>query len=208
MEDPPQGLKIPPKVLYFDIERAPGEAYYYDRKTEYIPTNFLKVEPFIICWSSAWVGDKIKIESQCVTTAEAKRRDDKRILQRLWELMDEADYIVGHNVDGFDLRKVGNRFLQLGMSAPLRHKTIDTLKLARKFVPFESNGLEYISVRLGNKPKRDITFADWRRIVETGDAETLRTAARYCNGDVREGIKIYKRLRDYVEAGTGKMLAR
>lgn len=202
-EDPP-ALKEDPRILYFDIERAPGEAYYYNRKVDYIPTDFLKREPFIICWAATWVGSD-KIISECVTHKEAKQRNDRRIMGTLWEMMDAADFVVGHNVDGYDVKKVNNRFIQLGMGAPTTFKTIDTLKLARKYVPFESNGLDYIAPRLGGKPKMDITFHDWRNIVETGDQRTLNKARKYCRGDVREGVMVFLKLKEWVESGGGRL---
>lgn len=209
-EEPPQGLKIAPKVLYFDIERAPGVAYYYDRKVDYIPTHMLKEEPFIICWAAAWLepdryfqyvfSDRLKID-------EITRKDDRRMMESLREFLELADFVIGHNVDGFDVRKVNNRLIQLGIPAPYQYKTIDTLKLSRKYFPFESNGLDYISVKLGGRPKLDIDWDDWKRIVETGDACTLDKAENYCRGDVRNGIGIYSRMAEFIEQ-TGRRLYR
>lgn len=201
-EAPP--AKEEPRILYFDIERAPGEAYYYNRKTDYIPTDFLKTEPYIICWAASWVGSD-RIVSECVTSREAKKRNDRRIIKVLWELLDAADFVVGHNVDGYDVKKVNNRFLQLGMDMPLTYKTVDTLKLVRKYAPFESNGLDYIAPRMGGKPKREITFSDWKHIVETGDPKTLNKARRYCCGDVKEGITAFVVLKSWVESGGGRI---
>ena len=200
-EEPPPA-KEEPRILYFDIERAPGEAYYYNRRTDYIPANFLKTEPFIICWAASWVGSD-KIVSECVTSKEARHRNDKRIMKILWDMLDSADLVVGHNVNSFDIRHVNNRFLQWGMSAPSTYKTVDTLKLIRRYAPFESNGLDYIAPRMGGKPKQDIFFDDWRRIVETGDQRTLNKARKYCRGDVSEGITVFLRLREWVESGGG-----
>jgi DNA polymerase elongation subunit (family B) len=197
-----------PRVLYFDIERSPGESYYYDRKVEYIPTHMLKKEPYIICWAAAWLDGCNEFQyvvSERVRSDEAVSRNDKRILEALRGLMDSADYIVGHNVDGFDIKKVNNRFLQLGIPKPYLYKTIDTLKLSRTHAPFESNGLDYISQKMGGRAKMDIHFEDWKRIVETGDAATLDKAEMYCRGDVREGSRYAKQMFDWLESGGVKV---
>src|SRR5688500_11053887 len=103
LELPPQGLLVPPKVLYYDIERSPMTFWGYERKVSsgYIPKEWIKDESFIICWSAGWVG-KTKIRSACVTQAEALKKDDRRILQELWNLIDSSDYVSGHNLDNFD----------------------------------------------------------------------------------------------------------
>jgi len=132
-------------------------------------------------------------------------KNDRRIMKGLWELLNQADYVVGHNVDGFDIKKVNNRFVQLGMDLPYMYKTVDTLKLSRKYFPFESNGLDYIAQKIGGKAKQDIDFDDWRRIVETGDEKTLVKAERYCKGDVREGLNVWRYFRRKIES-SGKVL--
>jgi DNA polymerase III epsilon subunit-like protein len=126
-------------------------------------------------------------------------------MKELWSLLDSSDYVIGHNVDGFDVKKVNNRFIILGMDLPYQYKTVDTLKLSRKYFPFESNGLDYIAVKLGGRPKLHIDFDDWRRVIETGDVKTLAKVSRYCNGDVREGVGIWQYMRRKIEA-SGKAL--
>ena len=202
-------FKNKPSEFYFDIERSPGLAYYYDRKVDYIPTHMLKTEPFIICWAAGWVTDCDDfqyVSSMVVTPEEALRRDDRRILKALWGLLDIADRVIGHNVNGFDVKKVNNRFIQHDMGLPYESKTIDTLVLSRKHFPFESNGLDYIAVKLGGRPKLDIGWDDWRQIVETGNDAKLIQAERYCRGDVREGIKVYKFMKRTIETSGRRLI--
>lgn len=210
-EEPPQTEIVKPNIVYFDIEYSPGESYYYSRKVPggYIPTQFLKREPFVICWAACIVNDakeKQTIISECVTGKEARAWNDSRIMKALWGILDSADYIVGHNVDGFDLKKVGGRFIMLGMDLPYEARTIDTLKLSRKYFPFESNGLDYIAVRLGGRPKLHIEFSDWRRVIETGDEKTLSKVERYCRGDVREGVGIFQHMRRVIESSGRRLV--
>lgn len=182
--------------------------YGYEREVHggWISKEMICEEAFIICWSACWVG-KERILSDCVTQPEALKKDDKRILENLWDLVDQADYITGHNVNGFDWKKINNRFLVHGMGAPILSKSIDTLSLAKRHFPFESNSLDYISVKLGGLSKKDIRREDWIRIVETGDAATLRKANRYCKGDVREGVNVFNKFVTHIES-SGKVVFR
>lgn len=200
LEDLPQGLKIPPRVLYFDVERSLMTFYGYEREVRggWMGKEMIRSEAFIICWAASWIGSKI-VRSACVTPKEAKEKDDRRILQELWHLLDSADYITGHNVSNFDWKKINNRFLVHGMGMPRVSKAMDTLKMAKKHFPFDSNALEYISTHLGGQAKKDIRLADWIRIVETGDPATLRKAERYCKGDVREGVGVFNKFVGHLE---------
>ena len=202
--------KILPHILYIDIERSLGEFYAYDRKVPsgYMSIEMLKTEPFIICYAAGWVtksGDFQYIFSDCVRQDEALRRDDSRVMESLWRLMNDADYIVGHNVRRFDDKKVNERFISLGMTAPTEYKTIDTYVWSKAKFDFMSNGLNYIAPKLGGTPKQEVTRDDWIEVVETGNRDTLMKVEEYCRGDVREGIHVFRREWDYIES-SGKQV--
>lgn len=200
LEVPPQGLKILPRVLYLDIERSLMKFWGYERRVRsgYISKDCIASEAFIICWAACWIGES-KIKSACVTQKEALQKNDKRILQILWDLIDQSDYVTGHKIDTYDMKKLNNRFLVYEMGTPFG-KSIDTLKLARKHFPFDSNALDYISVSLGGKDKKDIDLDDWIHIVETGDPATLSKAEKYCRGDVRIGINVFNKFKKQIES--------
>jgi hypothetical protein len=76
-------------------------------------------------------------------------RDDKKLLQKLWPLLDEADIVVAHNAVRFDIPKINTRFLHHGITPPSPYKMVDTLKVAKRYFGFTSNRLDYISKFLG-----------------------------------------------------------
>jgi len=166
--------------------------------SKYISPDNLDKEYYIICWSASYVGSD-KIWSDCVTPKEARDWSDKNILERLRDIMASADIIAGHNVDAYDMKRANTRFLLNGLDPVTTEygaskKTIDTLKIARSKFTFESNRLDYISQRLGFRPKDDITNADWLKIVKTGDSKTLKKVNKYCAGDVDNGKLILQQL--------------
>ena len=77
------------------------------------------------------------------------KTNDKALVQELWKIFDDADIIVGHNGDKFDIKKANARFLVHGMKPPAPYKTIDTLKIARKHFKFDSNRLDDLARYLG-----------------------------------------------------------
>lgn len=185
-------------ILYFDLEISKSLYFNYGARVAsgYLNTDDLLQERFIICWSASYVGSN-KVWSECVTKSEALKGDDKRILGRLQELMVSADILAGHNVDRFDVKHANARFILNDLMPVVDKKTLDTLKIARSKFAFESNKLDYISQRLGLRPKDDIRNADWIRIVTTGDEATLRKVQKYCKGDVKNGKGVLDKLMKY-----------
>jgi hypothetical protein len=210
LEEPPQGLRIPPKVLYLDIETALMKVYVYDL---YVPNKRINKEmiaqnSFVITWSAAWLNPDNTIRSQMsgtVTTAEAKKQNDKRIITDIHALMDEADYVVTHNGNRFDVKVLNWRFLLYRLPFP-EYKKIDTFALSNQTRP-PSRGLEPLSLALGGEAKKGLDRAEWIEIVETGNPKLLAKARRYCRGDVKEGVGVYRYYAEAIEAN-GKRLYR
>lgn len=199
----PTPKRINASILYFDLEVSKSKFYNYGTK---VPTKHINIEDliqeyYIISWSASYVGNN-KIWSGCVTSEAAQAWSDKDILQPLHDLMMSADVLAGHNVDTYDIKRANTRFLLNGIEPVLvgangGKKTIDTLKIARSKFAFESNKLDYISQRLGLRPKDDIRNRDWLKIVDHGDEATLKKVNHYCRGDVKNGKGILERLMKY-----------
>ena len=97
---------------------------------EYLHIDNLVSEWFMLGWSASYVGND-RVWTGFVTSVEAKERNDCGITQRLQDLMEAAEIIAGHNIDGFDIKKCNTVFMRHGLSPITGKKTIDTLKLAR-----------------------------------------------------------------------------
>ena len=62
-------------------------------------------------------------------------------------MFDEADVVIAHNGDKFDMRKANARFGHYEPPMPVQQ--VDTLKVARKYFKFESNKLGDLGEHLG-----------------------------------------------------------
>jgi hypothetical protein len=194
----PIGYRTSANILYIDIEVSKSLYFNYGAKvySTYLNIDDLFKEKYIISWAASYVGSKA-VWSDCVTGKEARKWTDARILPRLRELMDSADILAGHNFDAFDLKHINAQLLLNDLEPVTGKKTIDTLKIARSRFKFESNKLDYISRKLGLRPKDDITNDDWLRIVKTGDEKTLARILKYNKGDVTSGKGVLERLMKY-----------
>jgi hypothetical protein len=214
LQEAQHGLRVAPKILYIDIESALMKVNLYElfgERNKSLSWKMLNTKRFIICWSAAWVElGTYKITKQMsdvVTQREAVKQDDRRVLHGIFNLMDESDYIVGHNSTAFDVKLIKWRFLKHNMGFPTKSKLRDTLQMARTETKPESRGLEYLSTEFGGDVKHGLDADEWREIVDTGNPKLLAKADRYCRGDVREGVGVLKRYATAIEQ-SGKILFR
>src|ERR1700688_513244 len=143
-----------PKVLVLDIETAPIVAHVWGLFDQNIGLNQVKSDWHILSFSAKWLGDSpnkiIYMDQQNSKNIE----DDRKLLQKIWELLDECDILLTQNGKKFDHKKINARFVINGMQPPNSYKHIDTLVLAKKHFGFTSNKLEYMSDKLCVKYKK------------------------------------------------------
>ena len=183
-----------PKILFFDIETAPNKAYTWGLWKELKSTDMIASNWYILCWAAKWLGSKEVISAGMYSAGE----DDKKVMQKLWTVLDEADIIVAHNAVKFDCKKANTRFIAHGMPPPSPSLVIDTLKVARNKFAFTSNRLNDLSkfFNLGQKSSTG-GFELWTKCME-GDLKAWSKMVRYCKHDVTLLEKVYLKLRPYM----------
>ena len=186
------------KVLIFDIETAPLQAYVWGIWKQNIGTSMLKSEWFMLTWSAKWLFSD-KIMSGRLTAAEALEEDDSRITRKIWELLDEADIIIAHNANKFDIKKLNTRFLMNGLNPPSPYQVIDTLDHARKRFAMTSNRLDYINHLLGIERKMSTGgFQLWKDCLN-GKNKGLKKMEAYNKVDVKILEETYLALRAWIK---------
>ena len=108
--------------------------------------------PGICCrYAWKWQGEKkIHVKALCdYPEYDANLDNDFFLVKDLRDLFDEADVLIAHNGDRFDIRKAQARMVRYGMKPPSRYQTIDTLKAARKYFQFDSSRLDALGQYLG-----------------------------------------------------------
>lgn len=188
----------PAKILLFDIETAPMEVRSFQKWGVNIGDNMIMKDWYMICWSAKWLFED-KVFSMCQTPAEARERDDKRITQGLWNMLDEADIVVAHNLNKFDKKRANTLFLKHGLSLPSPYHGIDTLLHARKTLAITSNRLDYIAKNFFGVEGKIRTETDlWNRAVDA-EPKALKAMTEYCDQDVRVLEEVYLRLRPFIK---------
>jgi hypothetical protein len=186
-----------PKILIFDIETSPMEVYVWGLYKQQISTANVIKDWSLLSWSAKWLFGN-EIMSQRVTGAEAKERKDGSIVSGLWKLLNEADIVIGHNSQRFDVRKSNFRFAMNGLLPPMPYKQIDTMKHAMKVFGVSSYKLDYLNKVFGNDAKIKTDFSLWPACVR-GDEEALAKMEEYNRFDVVVTEELYLTLRPWMK---------
>jgi len=167
-------------------------------RQEYINPQQIIHDKFIFSWSAKWLFGS-EIMSGVLTHKEAKRKDDLRILNTIWKLLDSADIVIAHNAKRFDVPILNGRFLIHKMKPPMYYQTIDTLQIARSTFGFSSNKLDYINQLLEIDGKKETDFQLWVDCYN-GDRQALRRLVEYNKHDVVILEELYVLLRPWIKS--------
>lgn len=187
-----------PKILFLDIETSPNLGWVWG-KYEQDVIRFNK-EWHILCFAVKWLTGS-KIIAKSLPDYGLYKKDpesDKELVKDLWKFLDEADIVVAHNGDEFDLKKINSRFVFNGLLPPSPFKSVDTLKVARKFFGFTSNKLEdlVLSLNVGKEKLNTGGFSLWLRCMG-GDSEAWKKMVQYNKRDVELLERVYYKLKPW-----------
>lgn len=192
------------KTLLIDIETAPTLAWVW----QLYEANAVGVEKswYILSVAFKWLGDD-KIQTLSLpdfSTYKTSKENDKMLLGAIWKLLDEADVIIAHNGDRFDLPKINARLLVNGFAPPSPYKTIDTLKIARNKFKFDSNRLDALARTLGFGRKLPHTGFDLWKGCMAGDKKSWKLMCDYNAHDVELLETLYLRIRAWATTHPNK----
>ncbi len=187
------------KILLLDLETAPmliAAWRQWDTSAVYVLRN-----TYILMYAYQWLGDR---DVKCVSLPDFKtyKRDkhcDKELCLSLRELLNEADIVVAHNGQSFDLPMVLGRMWANAIPPSSPFKQIDTLKIAKN-MRLDSRKLDALGQTRGLGRKIATTGAAlWRAVTEDHCPKAWATMVRYCKQDIRLLASVYPTLRPYAK---------
>jgi len=192
-------LKNKPRTLIYDIETSPLISYTWGIWEQNVIE--VKEEWHMLCFSYKWLGEKTTHSVSLPDFSLYKKdpKNDREVVKKLWELLDEADAVVGHNSDAFDNKKTYTRFAFHKLPPPSPFKKIDTKKIAKRYFKFDSNKLDNLGKFLGLGEKVNTGGFDLWLGCMAGDMKSWNKMTKYCNQDVALDEKLYLRLRPYMD---------
>jgi len=110
------------KRLFFDIETSYVKALVWRPGEQRVPITNIRGYTKVICISYKW-----QHEDTVHTLDWGEKQDDKELIRKFIKILGEADEIVAHNGDRFDIKQLRTRAIQLGLLMYPNYRTNDTL---------------------------------------------------------------------------------
>lgn len=183
------------KALIWDVETTDLElairTYQLKNYTRYFNPDTIKRDWSMLGASWMWLDDE---HASAISVSPKAPLDDRELIKTLHNKLSEADILIGHNSDNFDLKKFNTRAIYYDLPPLAPKQQIDTLKMARKYFKFTSNKLSYICSYLGLELKDKAP--EWEDVIN-GCPESLRCMREYNKQDVIATKDLYLKLRSY-----------
>lgn len=184
------------KELILDIETSPILAHVWGLWNQNVGLNQIAQDWHILSVSAKWRGQK-----EIFYLDQRNQKDisnDSELLKKLSKLINEADVIVGHNLDKFDIKKINARLILNNLQPLVPVTQVDTLKLAKNKFAFTSNRLEYLTSKLCTKYKKYshkqfYGFELWLGCLK-GDLKAWKEMEKYNKFDVLSLEELYEKL--------------
>ncbi|MDJ0764864.1 MAG: ribonuclease H-like domain-containing protein [Myxococcota bacterium] len=172
------------RILTFDIETTDFKA------------NF----GYMLMWAAKfldedWVWYATIADNEDYGTTPLSMMDDKLIVTKLRDIVDEADAVVAHYGSRFDLPFLNTRCLLHGIAPPSPVTVIDTWRIARSQLAMTSNRLGTLTESLNEKDNRKSSLPkeDWKLAIH-GDEGALARMLDYNIDDVTSTEELYIKL--------------
>jgi len=181
------------RIITFDIETSPCiiTKFQFD-KNPFIDPASIQKDWFMIsaCWKE--LGNE-KVNSVAITEVG----NDYNVVKTLRDALANADIIVGHCIDRFDLRNLNTRLLYHNLPPLPKIPTIDTKKQAKSIGGFTSNKLDYLGKFLLGHGKIKTDYDLWLRVLK-GEKKAIKEMVEYNKVDVIRNEELYLRLRPFM----------
>ena len=186
------------KRLFFDIETSPLFGWFWRTGKQWVNYSQIIEDKKIICISYKWQGsDEVK-----TLQWSNKTHSDKKIIKDFIKILGEADEIIAHNGDRYDIKEIRTRAIQEGLLMFPKYRTLDTLKKARKYFNFHSNKLDYLGevLKVGRKIEHE-GIDLWLKVCKN-DSKALSNMIQYCEQDVILLEDVFHVLSPYIDHNT------
>lgn len=189
------------KVLLLDIETAPAKVYSWGLWEQNIGVHQIVDDGYVLCWCAKWLGKKEMLSDSLINYPSHFKqfpRCDKKIAESVWKLVNEADIVVTHNGNDFDLKWINTMFIKHDLKPVSPYKSVDTCVAVKRKFRFISNKLDFLcrKLDLGRKISTG-GFELWDECMR-GVKKSWEKMLKYCKHDVHLLEKLYLTIRPYI----------
>jgi predicted RNA-binding Zn-ribbon protein involved in translation (DUF1610 family) len=191
-----------PKILCLDIETAPAKVYTWGLWEQNIGISQIVEDGYVLCWCAKFLDDKKVLSDALINYPDYYKKNprcDKKIAESVWRLVNEADIVVTHNGNHFDIPWINTLFIKHGLKPVSPFKSVDTFLVVKKKFKFISNKLDFLCRKLDLGQKIHTEFQLWDKCMK-GDKKAWKHMVKYCKHDVKLLEKLYLMIRPYASS--------
>jgi DNA polymerase elongation subunit (family B) len=177
------------KILTLDIETAPNLGYFWGTRLQNIPPSFILQDTYMLSWAAKWYGKKKVMYADC---------RDPKFIQKIFDLVDEADAVVHYNGESFDMKHLNREFLQADLPPPLKPWDVDLLRSVRKRFKYPSNTLEFVARKVLGETKAETGGIQTWFGCMAGDRKAWAKMRKYNIQDVQLTERLYTKIRPWI----------
>jgi DNA polymerase elongation subunit (family B)/predicted RNA-binding Zn-ribbon protein involved in translation (DUF1610 family) len=180
------------KILQIDIETAPNQVYTWGLFKQDIALNQIVAPGYTLCFAAKWLGQK-----EIIFESEEGGNFD-RMIQRAWDLLNEADAVIHYNGKKFDIPTLNKEFMLAGLPPPDPYHQIDLYRTIKSRTKFASNKLDFVCQQLGLGGKVHHKGMQLWNDCMNNDPKAWATMRRYNMEDVRLLERLYKKVLPWI----------
>lgn len=183
-----------PKILFIDIETSPNISYHWGLFDQNIGISQVIEPTRMICFAAKWSG------SRDVGFWSEWGDGHLDMVFAAYDLLAEADWVVGFNSKNFDIRHLNREFALARRGGPPQpFHQIDLYKAVQKTMYLTSNKLDWVAQYFLGESKIKTDFELWRDVL-AGNPKARVDMEKYNIRDVVLTEKVYEFLKPWIPA--------
>ncbi len=180
------------KTLLIDIETAPAIAYTFGRRKIYLSDDNIAQEGRILSIAFKWLH-----ETEIHYINAPTEEDEPVMLALLYDVLEDADIVIGHNIKHFDMPVINSRLAYHSFPPPHNFKIYDTYDMVKRNFRFPANRLDSLCKHLDIGSKLEHEGIKLWIAVMNGDEDAWELFKQYNIQDVRILEELYLMLRGF-----------
>lgn len=189
------------KIILYDIETSLELVSVFQLKyNDFIDPDSIVQERHVVSVCYKWLGEKTV---HAISLLDDPKRfnkdphDDFYVVKEFHKVLAEADCIVAHNGNQFDIKYLKTRMLYHDLEPLPPITSIDTYVVAKQQFLFNSNRLDYLGKFLGLGGKKSTPKGLWMQVLK-GDKKAIKIMVEYNKEDVILLEKVFNKLKPYI----------
>jgi predicted RNA-binding Zn-ribbon protein involved in translation (DUF1610 family) len=184
------------KLLHLDIETTPALCWTWALHKQDIGVDQIVRPTSLLCFSAKWHGDKDIMFHRSV---KQSGRDFDAMVRAAHKLLSEADAICHYNGVTFDIPRLNQEFLRLGLPPPPPTHQIDLKVVVMSKFSMVSSKLAFVGpyLKIGEKVKHE-GWPLWIACLD-GDEDAWQRMETYNRQDVALLEKLYSKVLPWID---------